>query len=71
MDSALATQLERRRFFRKSIGVGSEEGYFANHCPHCGAMEDYLLHAQFINPSHRFRFSRVRALAGHIEASRH
>lgn len=47
MDSALATQLESWRFFRKSIGVGSEEGYFANHCPHCGALqEDYLLHAE-------------------------
>jgi hypothetical protein len=47
MDSALATQLERWRFFRKEIGAGSEEGCFANHCPHCGAMqEDYLLHAE-------------------------
>ncbi len=47
MDKALATQLARWRFFRKSIGAGSEEGYFANHCPHCGALqEDYLLHAE-------------------------
>jgi Domain of unknown function (DUF5710) len=47
MDSALAKQLERWRFFRKEIGAGSEEGCFSNHCPHCGAMQaDYLLHAE-------------------------
>jgi hypothetical protein len=29
------------------IGVDTEDGYFANHCPHCGALqEDYLLHAE-------------------------
>jgi hypothetical protein len=38
MDGGLATQLERWRFFKKGIEAGSEEGYFANHCPHCGAM---------------------------------
>jgi hypothetical protein len=47
MDSALATQLARWRFFRRESGAGSEEGCFANHCPHCGAMqEDTLLHAE-------------------------
>jgi Domain of unknown function (DUF5710) len=47
MDDALAAQLERWRSFRKETGVGSEDGCFANHCPHCGAMqEDFLLHAE-------------------------
>jgi hypothetical protein len=64
MDSALATQLERWRFFRKGIGVDSEEGYFANHCQHCGAMqEDYLLHAE---PGDVF-FGISRAEPGSIE----
>jgi hypothetical protein len=47
MDSALAVQLERWHVFRKNTGAGSEEGYFANHCRHCGALqEDYLLHSE-------------------------
>jgi hypothetical protein len=47
MDGALASQLERWRFFRKVSGEGAEDGCFANHCPHCGAVqEDYLLHAE-------------------------
>jgi hypothetical protein len=47
MDSTLAAQLERWPFFRKVIGADSEQGRFANHCPHCGAVqEDYLLHAE-------------------------
>jgi hypothetical protein len=64
MDSALATQLERWRYFRKGIAVGSEEGYFANHCPHCGALqEDYLLHDE---PGDVF-FGLSRAEPGSIE----
>jgi Domain of unknown function (DUF5710) len=64
MDSALATQLERWRYFRKEIGAGPEEGCFANHCPHCGAMqEDYLLHAE---PGDVF-FGISRAEPGSIE----
>ena len=64
IDSALAAQLERWRFFRKDIGAGSEEGYFANHCPHCGAIqEDYLLHAE---PGDVF-FGISRAEPGSIE----
>lgn len=47
MDAALAAQLERWPLFKKEIGAGAEEGCFANHCPHCGAMqEDYLLQAE-------------------------
>jgi hypothetical protein len=47
MDVALAAQLGRWRFFRRGTGAGapSEDGGFANYCPHCGAMqEEYLLH---------------------------
>jgi len=47
MDSALAAQLARWPLFRNGAGANSDEGYFANHCPHCGAMqEDYLLHSE-------------------------
>jgi hypothetical protein len=43
VDEALAKQLENWPDFRKGIG----EEYFANHCPHCGTIqEDYLLHSE-------------------------
>ena len=46
MDDALAKALERWPHFRSGTGEGSTNG-FANHCPHCGAMqEDYLLHSE-------------------------
>jgi hypothetical protein len=42
---ALAATLERRRFYRTT--TEPENGYFANHCPYCGAVqEDYLLHSE-------------------------
>jgi hypothetical protein len=64
MDSAVTTQLARWRYFRKGIGAGPEEGYFANHCPHCGALqEDYLLHDE---PGDVF-FGLSRAEPGSIE----
>jgi len=45
MDSALAATLERWRFFWTTTEL--EDGYFANHCPHCGAVqEDYLPHSE-------------------------
>jgi len=45
MDSALAATLERWRFYRTT--TEPEDGYFANHCPYCGAVqEDYLLHSE-------------------------
>jgi hypothetical protein len=45
LDSALAATLERRRFY--STANGSKDGYFANHCSCCGAVqEDYLLHSE-------------------------
>ena len=45
MDGALAATLERWRFFRTT--AEPEDGYFANHCPYCGAVqEDYLLHSE-------------------------
>ncbi len=47
MDSALTTQLERWPFFKNTAGLESDACYFANHCPHCGAVqEDYLLHSE-------------------------
>jgi hypothetical protein len=45
MDGALAATLERWRLHRTT--TGPEDGYFANHCPYCGAVqEDYLLHSE-------------------------
>jgi hypothetical protein len=41
MDKALATQLKRGLLFKKGSGRGSEEGYFANHYPHFGAIQCY------------------------------
>jgi hypothetical protein len=47
MDEALATLLQRWPGYRRGGGEDSEEGDFANHCPHCGArQEDYLLHSE-------------------------
>jgi hypothetical protein len=75
MDGALATQLERWQFFRRETGAGSEEGCFANHCPHCGAMqEDYLLHAApgdvfFCIPEAEPGAIELTALIGRIRVS--
>jgi hypothetical protein len=47
MDAALAAQLEPWPFFKNAAGADSDAGYFANHCPQCGAVqEDYLLHSE-------------------------
>ena len=33
--------------FHRAAGADAGDGYFANHCPHCGAMQDDdLLHAE-------------------------
>jgi hypothetical protein len=45
MNSALAATLDRWGLF--STAIGSEDGYFANHCSHCRAVQDeYLLHSE-------------------------
>ena len=47
MDGVLAKLMQRWPYFRKGVGEDSGEENFANHCPHCGAMqEDYLLHSE-------------------------
>jgi hypothetical protein len=47
VDGALGKLLHRWPYFKKGVGEDSEEGNFANHCPHCGAIqEDYLLHSE-------------------------
>ena len=59
VDATLAPTLQRRRFF--STATGSEAGYFANHCPYCGAVQDdYLLHSE---PGDVFFVSRRRSLS--------
>ena len=64
MDCTLGKLLQRWPYFRKGAGEGSEDGSFANHCPHCGAMqEDYLLHSE---PSDVF-FSIAMSPPGAIE----
>jgi hypothetical protein len=50
MDGVLAKLIERWPCYRKGAGEDVEDaakGSFANHCPHCGAMQaDYLLHSE-------------------------
>ena len=47
MDGVLAELMQRWPCFKKGVGEDSGEENFANHCPHCGAMqEDYLLHSE-------------------------
>jgi len=63
MDGALAAMLNRRGFFC-AAGGSEAAGYFANHCAHCGAVqEDYLLHSE---PGDVF-FSIPEAEPGAIE----
>jgi hypothetical protein len=46
MDGVSAKLIERWPHYRQGVGADAEEGNFANHCPHCGAMqEDYLWHS--------------------------
>jgi hypothetical protein len=60
MDGALARQLEPWPFFRP----GDQGSCFANHCPHCGALQDDLdLHSE---PDQPF-FSIPRAPPGSIK----
>jgi hypothetical protein len=47
MDVILAELMQRWPCHRKGVGEDAGEGNFANHCPHCGAMQaDYLLHSE-------------------------
>jgi hypothetical protein len=53
MDDALARQLERWPFFKKGFSSTVEGGYFANHCPHCGTLQDDMyLHDEPGDPFH-------------------
>ena len=64
MDSVLAGQLERWPYFRPVTARDPEGDCFANHCPHCGAVqEDYLLHEE---PGDVF-FGVSRAEPGTVE----
>jgi len=47
MDGVLAKLIERWPCFRQEVGEDTEARLFANHCPHCDAMqEDYRLHSE-------------------------
>jgi hypothetical protein len=64
MDGVLAKLMQRWPCYRKGVGDDAEEGNFANHCPHCGAMqEDYLLHSE---PGDVF-FGLAMGTAGAVE----
>jgi len=42
-----ARQLEPWAMFREVYAEGAEDGYFANHCSHCGSVqEDLYLHSE-------------------------
>lgn len=64
MDDSLARQLAPWPCFRKEGGPHSEEGEFANHCPHCSALqEEFHLNSE---PDQPF-FSIARAAPGTIK----
>lgn len=64
MDEVLAEQLRAWPAFRKVVDPDGAEGYFANHCPHCGALhEDMYLHSE---PDEPF-FDIPRAAPGSIK----
>ena len=75
MDEALARQLAHWPNFKKGIGPVHGAPYFANHCPHCGALqEDSLLHDVpgdlfFPNPQSPPSACRLTPLAGPIRVS--
>jgi hypothetical protein len=64
MDDALARQLEPWPDFRMVADPDSQGGYFANHCGHCGVLQDDLyLHSE---PDEPF-FNIPRAAPGAIK----
>jgi len=47
LDEGLAAQLAGWTNFHPTVREDQEAGHYANHCPHCGAVqEDYLLHSE-------------------------
>ena len=51
MDDALTYQLQPWIHFKRGSGPTLHPGYFANHCPHCGApQEDMALHDEPDDP---------------------
>jgi hypothetical protein len=64
MDEALTQQLEPWPNFKKVHSPDLKESEFANHCPHCGAVQDDLyLHSEPDDPF----FSIPRAAPGSIK----
>jgi hypothetical protein len=63
MDEGLAHQLRPWPTFRQVVDPDGGGGYFGNHCPHCGALqEDMYLHSE---PNEPF-FDIPRAAPGSI-----
>jgi hypothetical protein len=47
MDASLAKLIARWPCYRQGVGENAEAWLFANHCPHCGAIQkDYRLHSE-------------------------
>jgi hypothetical protein len=75
MDSALRAQLAPWPSFRNAGDADSGEGHFANHCAHCGAMqEDCLLHSEpgdvfFCIPQAEPGSVRLTPLVGRVRMS--
>lgn len=75
MDAALIAKLERWPHFKNIDDSKADGGYFANHCPHCGSVqEDYLLHAEagdvfFCIPRAEPDLIQLTPLVGTIRAS--
>jgi hypothetical protein len=67
MDQELSVQLEPWPFFRMVSGNELESGCYANHCPHCRAVQaEYLLHDEpgdvffgFLQEQKSMQFTRL------------
>jgi hypothetical protein len=67
MDAALATELSEWPTFREVSGESDDSRYYANHCPHCGAVqEDMYLHSE---PEQAF-FCIPREAEGRVRLTR-
>lgn len=75
VDDALAAQLAAWPTFREGYSESDQGSCFANHCPHCGAMqEDMYLHSEpedpfFSIPRAATELVRLVPLAGRVRRS--
>jgi len=75
MDAALTCQMQRWPHFKRGSGRAVQPGYFANYCPHCGALQDDMaLHDEPEDPFFSIPHAppgtlRLTPLVGQIQLS--